>query len=245
MLATLIWWAGIVVDAVILLRGLQAGLLGKYSLLYCYVASMFSVEILRICANQFAPSLYPRIYWNSEVVVILVSYSVIAAIYTRALANYPGVAALGINILALTLVITLSIAGISFLLAPIKSWDFGTALLGRNLRNVEGALLFTLIWVIRHYRISMGRNLRGLIVGYAFFLATDIVSRWILFLSPSNQLSLFLRKSLPVTYLLTLLIWCLSLWRVHPEPARIDDAKIERDYEVLVRKTRGLFAIAS
>src|SRR5580700_5768540 len=227
MLTTLIWWSGIVIDAVIVVRGFQAKLLRKYSLFFCYMAFMFSVEILRVCCDKFAHGLYSRVYWNSEVIVILASYAVIAAIYTRALADYPGIARLGFNFLSLTLVVTLIIVGTGFWYSSVASWDSGTAVLGRDLRYVEGALLLALLWLLRHYHISMGRNLRGLTLGYAFMIATDIMSRGSLFLSHGNAFSVFLRKVLPITYLITLIIWCASLWKAHPEHVRPADPEIE------------------
>jgi len=240
MLTTLIWWSGILVDALILVRGIQTGLLRKYALFYFYIACVFSVEALRFCCYRFAPQLYPTIYWNSEVVAILASYTVIAAIYKQALSNYAGIARVGRNFLLLVLLVTLLGMVARNLQGRFEAWDVATAALGRDLRYVEGALLLALIWLLRHYHILMGFNLRGLTLGYAFFLATDIMTRGILFLLPDNTFSLYLRRILPVTYLITLIIWCVTLWISLPDPVPQVNSEIDRDYEALVAKTSAI-----
>jgi hypothetical protein len=240
MLTTLIWWSGILVDALILVRGMQTGLLRKYALFYFYIACMFSVEALRFCSYRFAPQLYPTVYWNSETVIILASYAVVAAIYKRALADYPGIARLGRNFLCLVLVAALLSTVSFYVRGRFETWNAATAVLGKDLRYIEGFLLLALIWLLRHYHIAMGQNLRGLTLGYGFFLATDILSRGILFLLPNNPFSVFLRRVLPVTYLITLIIWCVMLWASLPDPVRELDSEINRDYEALVGKTHAI-----
>src|SRR5713226_5889202 len=50
---------------------------------------------------------------------------------------------------------------------------------------------------------------------------------------------------LPATFLLTLGVWCVTLWSAHLEPMQPTETKIERDYELLAAKTQAVLARTS
>jgi len=93
------------------------------------------------------------------------------------------------------------------------------------------------------YRIPAGRNLKGLIVGYGFFIALSVVNLAFVF-QPENPLAPLARKLASVSYLVTLVIWCGALWTLHPEPFAPAEDQIERDYQALAARTRTTFARA-
>jgi hypothetical protein len=59
---------------------------------------------------------------------------------------------------------------------------------------------------------------------------------------PGHEFSIGLRKLLPITYLITLIIWCASLWSVQPDPVQPEENAIDRDYGLLVDKTMAAVA---
>jgi hypothetical protein len=113
-----------------------------------------------------------------------------------------------------------------------------TADLGRYLRYIEGALLSVILWLFGRYRISLGRNLLGLTAGYSLLVGLDVMNSAFLPL-PGNELS---RKIAPIIYLITLIIWCASLWSLQPDPVQPEESAIERDYALLAAKTRAALA---
>jgi hypothetical protein len=81
----------------------------------------------------------------------------------------------------------------------------------------------------------------GLTVGYSFVVALDVVN--LAFLStPGNESSIGLRKLIPITHLITFIIWCASLWSSQPEPLPPAERAIDQDYGLLAAKTRSALA---
>src|SRR6185437_15196263 len=108
--------------------------------------------------------------------------------------------------------------------------------LGRYLLYVEGTLLLLMLWLFGRYRIPFGSNLLGLTLGYSLMVALDVGN--LAFLStPGNESSIGLRKLIPLTHLITFIIWCASLWSSQPEPQASPESAIERDYAFVAAKT--------
>ena len=233
----LIWWGGVALGALLLVRACKETLLGKFPLFYSYIAWALLVDLVRFYLYRDRPGSYAEFYWGSELVSILAAYGVILEIYKRALKNYPGPARRAQNLLLLVLFLAAGKVVVNTLSSPSRSWVLAIAELGRDLRNVQGALLIVLLGLFGYYRIPAGRNLRGLICGYGFFIATSISS--LAFRARlRNELSLLMQKLQPVLYLIALLIWCVALWSYQPEP----QPDPELDYLRLVRQTRALLA---
>src|SRR6267143_1410208 len=236
-----IWWCAIALEAALLWRGATSQLLKKYPLVYAYIGCVLLIEILRFCCYRFAPNSYPSFYWNSELVTIAASYGVIFEIFRQALRHSLGVARIAQELLLVVFVIALTYAASDLLHGGLASVPRATADLGRYLLYVEGALLFVMLWLFGRYRISFGRNLLGLTVGYSLSVALDVVN--LAFLStPGHESSVGLRKLIPLTHLITLVIWCASLWSSQPEPLPPAERAIDRDYALLAAKTRAALA---
>ncbi len=239
MVGYLIWWGGIALCALLLMRAFQKRLVRRYPLFYSYIACVLLADLARSCFYGASPASYQKFYWGTELVSILAGYGVILEIYKRALENYPRPARRAQSLLLFVLLVTAAKVLVDTLNSPSGSWVLAIAELGRNLRNVQGALLIVMLGLFGYYRIPAGRNLRGLMCGYGFFIATSISSLAFRSRLP-NELSLLLQKLQPVLYLIALLIWCVALWSYRPEP----QPDPEVDYPHLARQTRALLARA-
>jgi hypothetical protein len=238
MITNLIWWNAIALETVILFRGLRTALLKKYPLFYAYVGCVLLTEILRFYSYRFTPNSFPAFYWNSELVLIVASYAVICEIFRQALRHSTGVARRSERLLLVVFVVALTYAASDLLHGGFVSLPRATADLGRYLRYIEGALLSVILWLFGRYRISLGRNLLGLTAGYSLLVGFDVMNSAFLPL-PGNELS---RKIAPITYLITLIVWCASLWSFQPDPVQPEESAIERDYALLAVKTRAALA---
>jgi len=244
MSASLVSWAAIVLEGVILLRGLRNHLIHRYFLFYVYVSFVLLVDIVRLCCYRFAPHFYSSVYWSAELLVIGASYIVVIEIFKQVLKHNPGTARLAENLLLIVFACTLVYAGSDLLGDQSLSLPHAIAELARDLRYIEAALLAVMLLLFVRYRISIGKNLRGLIVGYAFWVGINvmILSMWFL---PGHQASVPLRRALPPAYLITLLIWCSALWATRPEPVSPAENEVERDYQILAARTRSMLARVS
>jgi hypothetical protein len=237
----LIWLSVIALEATVILRGLRAALLKKYPLFYAYVGCVFLIELLRVFCYKASPSFYPAFYWDTEPVTIAASYAVIFEIFRQALRHNPGMARVAQKLLLVVFVIALTYSASDLLHGGFASMARATADLGRYLLYVKGVLLVVILWLFGRYRISFGRNLLGLTAGYALAVGLDVMNVALLSF-PGHESSIGLRKLLPTTYLVTLIIWCASLWSVQPGPAQPEESAIDRDYGLLVGKTMAAFA---
>lgn len=240
-----IWWSTIALEVVILARGIHARLAEKYWLFYAYIACILISDIIRLCCYQLTPNLYPDLYWQTELVTIIASYAVILEIFRQSVRHNPGVARLTRNLLAIVFCLTLTYALLNLLQDGFtSSLPRATADIGRYFRYVEGALLLGMLALFTRYRIPLGRNVLGLIVGNALWVGVNVVNLafWSL---PGNGFSAPLRKLRTATYLVALTIWCATLWSAQPDPVQPAENEIERDYEILAAKTRAVLARTS
>ena len=244
MLANIIWFSAIALEAVILLRASTTGLLKRYPLFYSYIGCVLVKEIIGLITNAFAPKLYEPLYWPTELATILASYAVIIEVFRRSTRHKPGIRRLVQNALLSVFALTVAYAASDFWHGGFGSLSRAIADLGRDLRYVEAAILLVMLWLFVRYRIPIGRNLRGVIVGYSFWVGLNVVNLALLF-QPGNEFSVLLRGVLPATYAITLGIWCIALWSAHPEPASPAESTIERDYEILAAKTQAVLARTS
>ena len=237
----LIWLTAVGLEAAILFRGLRTRLQQRYPFFYYYIGSLLLMEVVRFLCYSFAPASYATFYWYTELIRIIASYAVIFEIFKRALRHNPGVARIAHEWLFLVFVLTLTYAGSDLLDGGFTSIPRAVADLGRYLLCVEGALLLFILWLFGRYRISFGRNLLGLTIGYSSLIALDVMN--LAFLSTrGNESSIGLRKLIPITHLMTFFIWFVTLWSAQPEPLPAPECAIERDYALVAAKTRAVLA---
>jgi hypothetical protein len=237
----LMWWISMALEGAVLFRGLKAALLRKYPLFYTYVGCILVIEVLRFACYMLIPGSFQAFYWHTELIVVIASYGIIVEIFRKALQRNPGVARAAQKLLLVVFVISISYAASDLLHGGFASVPRATADLGRYLQYVKGALLLVMLWLFGHYRISFGRNLLGLTLGYSFWVGIDVVNLALLSF-PGNEFSIGLRRSLSIAYVLTLFIWCATLWSSQPDPVPPTESAIDRDYALLAERTRASFA---
>jgi hypothetical protein len=237
-----LWIAGIGLEAAIVWRAARTRLIRKYWLFYTYIGTVLAAETVRFCCYHLAPNSFQQLYWPAELVTIVASYAVVLEIFRQTLAHTRGVARIAQNLLSLVFGATLGY--IAWLRPGSGSLPRLIAELGRDLRYVESALLVVVLWLLARYRIVMGRNLIGLIAGYSVWLGLNITNLALWYL-PGHEQSFILRELLPLSYAVTLIIWCVSLWSVHPDPVPRVENEIEREYQTLALRTQVALARAS
>src|SRR5262249_55052494 len=158
-------------------------------------------------------------------------------IFRWMLKNSPGAASAAQKLLLFVFVLTTTFVVADLLSRGGASLSRVAADLGRDFRYVEGALLLLMLWLFGRFRILAGRNLFGLILAYSFWVGLNIMN-FALLSFRGNELSIWLRQVFPFFYFVTLVIWCVSLWSLQPEPVQPAESLIERDYQVFVAKTR-------
>ena len=230
MLGQILWWACIAQECLLLIRSVQGRFCQRYSLFYAYLSYVLLGDLLRLYVYIFHPGSYQNFYWNTQFVSVLLGYGVIWEIYRQALEHYPGAARIARDLLSVIFILVVSKAFVTTL-SGRHTWSPArtTAELELNLRTVQAILLVALGGLLFYYPIRIGRNLRGMILGYGFFISTSLIN--LSFRSHFGEKFNLWRPYLqPVSYLATLLIWYWALWSYYPNPQPETQVFIEREY---------------
>ncbi|MGC1106887.1 MAG: hypothetical protein WA876_10135, partial [Candidatus Acidiferrales bacterium] len=216
MLNQSVWWVCIALEILLLVRAMRANLFKKFPLFYSYIIWVLAVDLLSTPIYMHHPSLYVSFYWVAEFLLATISYGVLMEIYNRSLKNYPGVARF---FRILLLIMFLGIAtkvGVGLFGNSHLSFARAVADLEGNLRQLQAALLSCLLLLFVYYKISIGRNLRGLVLGYSLFIGADVIT--LTFIAhPTTGFAPLMRKVEPLLYAVSLMIWSLTLWASSPE----------------------------
>jgi len=137
------------------------------------------------------------------------------------------------------LILVVSKVLLNALRGPVFSPADTYAELERYLRVVQAALLVTIVSLLAYYAIPIGRNVKGMILGYGFFLGMTVMH-----LALRSYLGIAFepvwRHLGWVSYSVALLIWCSTLWSYHPNLQPGPPVELERDHERFARRTAKL-----
>jgi hypothetical protein len=210
----------------------------KYSLFYAYLAVVLAVDLARYILLTFHPSSWTMFYWWTQFVCVVMGYAVILEVLRQALDPYPGAERIGRH---LVLGVFAAVFGfVAFRSAAASSWSPATTTveLERDLRAVQVLVLMSILAVIYYFRIAIGRNLKGLILGYGLFIGTNVMNL--------ELRSYFGTGFQPVwefvktySYFVSLVVWTVALWSYQPNPGFDSPPRSGPDYDTLASGTRG------
>ena len=243
MLSSAIWLAGLALEGALIVRAMQGRFLGRYPFFYSYLASVLFRSAALVPIYRWWPQAYRSAYWYSQFLVLVLGCGVVWEIYRTALSRYPGAARMAQNVLPFFFVL-------SFSRVFVKAWNSHKWLPGatsleteRDLRIVQAALLASLITLLAYYAVPMGRNLKGMILGYGFFLGTSVIH-----LTVRDYLGVTFQHAWayiqPIAYLVVLAIWLVALWFYAPAPEPEVESRLEANYQALLAGTRRQLSAA-
>jgi hypothetical protein len=232
----LMWWLGIALEGMLIVRCLAGGHFRKYPFFFAYISCVLAIDCFSIVFYRIGTTPYAYWYWGTQFLSIIVGYGIVLEIFRLSLAEYPGADRLGRNLLLLLFGAVFVYVG--FHAAMQSGWSPAktTAELERDLRAVEALALGAIVVVIGYFRIGLGRNLKGLIAGFGFFIATGVVSLAVRSFAGRTFEPIFFYLQ-PACYLVTLQIWTVALWSYAPNPAPTALAT-HADYGALAASTR-------
>ena len=250
MLTLIIWRVAILLELLILFRGLQGKLLPKYPFFYAYIAGALISDSVLYFVYMTNRAVYARLYDISVVMVVFLGYGIILEVFKHVLSAYPGVEKLA-RVTGLAIFAAIFCFAISYSLwapdAATAGWKAADvrqdlwifqATFQRDFWTVQAIFLFAIVGVVSYYKIPLGKNLKGMIVGYGLCLGVTLLT---LALRSYIGLSfdaawVFLQ---PFSFDVSLSIWAATLWAFHPNPAPNPAIRLEADYEIFAAKTRG------
>jgi hypothetical protein len=236
-----IWCVGILLEIVVAVRAVRNKLFSTYPLFYAFFLSVFASDIFRNIAYSIAPVNYASVFWATDFVSLLLGCGIVLEILRHALSPYRGAQrfarTLGLIVFGAVLCVGFGYTLIFRAGSEIKATYF---VLERDFLGVQAIFIFAALAVVLYYGIPLGRNLKGIALGYGFCIAGSLVS-----FALRSQIGIGFDTWMlvePLSYDVSLFIWAVALWSCHPNPVPDRQVRIEADYELLVSRTRQALA---
>lgn len=240
MLTQVIWWTANLLEILLLGRAAQRKLIKAYPLFYTYLAFVLLTSLTRFYMYVWHAPLYTNFYWGTQGVSVVLGFAVVWEICRQALARYPGAYRMVRAGFAIIFV-TVSAKILANVLSG-ESWSLAATIAEeeRDFRVVQAFLLLVIVGLNSFYRIQIGRNLRGMMLGYGFFVGTSVLN--LTFRSYlGDAFQTWWQYLQQVAYVVVLLTWCVTLWSYQPNPEPEAESRVEQDYQALVQATRERF----
>jgi hypothetical protein len=239
-LGLVIWPVGLLLEAVILCRMLYSRSFKSYPTFYLYVLSVFLVSgvlylLYWIPGDHHA--VYTKWYWPTQLLTLVIGYGVILEFAHSSLSSYPGadrfVRTLGFAIFFFIF----ALVGVHFFANQTWSLNALYSDLEKYLRVVEALFLAATLLVLSYYRINIGRNLTGIVVGLGSYVAASITLLALVKYVGPNFYALW-ETLQSASYLIALAVWTRALWSYAPMPSPIIFAS-SGNYDQLAGQTRA------
>jgi hypothetical protein len=250
MIEQAIWWGGICLEVILLVRGVFGKLLGRYPVFYAYIFFVCSQSLIRYSIYRLQPQYYAPVYWITQWLAILTGCGVVFEVYRVGLRAYPGAARMARNLLALVFILASTKAIVDTSNDP-RWWILLTNTeLELALRTVQALAIVALVVLFLFYSIPFGRNQRGVLLGYGVFITQMVI--WLKFFSPGTaKFPELWFNLLPASYFVILVIWLTHLWSFAPNPEPRKAVQLEQQYQRVaaatsrrLREARGYLAKA-
>jgi hypothetical protein len=236
MLGLVIWWSGIALEVLLLVRGLQGKFLARYPVFYVYILFVWMQSLLRFSIYHTRPQLYLPVYWITEYAGVLIGCGVVFEIFRVGLAAYPGTARMARNLLAFVFVMALTRGLVETWNNP-HWWSVTTTIdFERALRTVQSLAIIALVALSLFYSIPFGRNLRGILLGYGLFVGFSVIQLTLVANNLSRFYSFWARVQ-PGSYFVVLGLWAVHLWSYAPNPEPKRAVRLEEQYQRIAATT--------
>src|SRR6266849_1876620 len=176
MLSQLIGWGGITLEVLLLVRGLKGKLAFRYPVFYSYISFVLFQDLLSFVVDRWYHQYYRNVYWFTEFLALLFGCAVVFEIYRVGLAAFPGTARMARNALALVFALAVAI-GLAQAWTDPRWWmQAATTDIEGAMRAVEALAIIVLVALFLFYSIPVGKNLRGILLGYGLFVGASVLS---------------------------------------------------------------------
>ena len=230
------WWLANLLVGTTIFRVAKNGLVRQYLLFFFYLACNLLQSIGLFFVIQKKPEMYAQLYWFSELFEVVLGFLIIWQMYEKIFRHYPGLAKATRWMMAAGLLIFASGA----LLASLRSQPLpGYAVLVRDMRAAHIGFLVILIGLLTYYLIPVGRNTRGLVVGYSILVSATVIN-FALGLVLGQPFQPWVDYLQPLAYAAAVAVWCWAFWSYRPDPVPAGERLLEVHYQRAVRATAQL-----
>jgi hypothetical protein len=233
MLSLLLWLTGLFLEFLLLVRCVQTRLVTKYIYFFSYIFSVFAVSTGLYIGRSVSPAFYDAWYWPTQFATLAIGCAVVLEIVRQALAAYPG--AERVARVARCAVFAATFCYVEWHVARRIVWSTSNATveLERDLRVIEALVLATVLAIVFYYRIELGKNVIGMILGFGAYIGVSLTTLALRsYVGPRFDTAWGLLQS--ASFVFALVVWTVALWRDIPNPKPPDAGS---GYDALVHGT--------
>src|ERR1700690_1553223 len=240
MATMIVWRVGILVEILILSRGLRTGSIRKFPFFYLYVALVALCDVGLYVLFIRAPGAYPAWSARAEFLNLMLGCGIVLEIFKHVLSRYPGAERFarisGLAVVALVLCFSVLYPSVG---SGAPSPVLRKVIIERDFLTVQTIFFLGILAIISYYGLEIGKDICGMIVGYGLWLGTSVIALSLRSYlgSPFDAIWIFVQ---PFSYLLSLMVWLGALWPSSSAPASNPDLRLNADYEAFVAATKGV-----
>ena len=219
---------GIVLEILLILRGYQQNLLRRYPLFYTYIFFVLASDVTMVFV-PVSPRTYLYMYWVVEFLGLVAGCLIVFEFYRVALRAYPGTARMARAMLAILFLLAMVKTVVSILNVPRWWFDATPAQVEGLLRVCELLAILSLVVVLLFYSIPLGKNLRGILLGYSLFVSWSVICLALVAAGVATFASVW-SYTYPFSYLIGVVVWTVHLWSYQPNPVPDRAIPLEQEY---------------
>src|SRR5580693_4239616 len=237
MLSSLLWLAGLLFEFVLLARAVQTKMFTKYIYFYAYISCVFIVSA-GLFIGHSKLEFYEAWYWPTEFATLAMGCGVVLEIVRQALAAYPGAERIARRASGAVFIVTFCYVEWHVASRAVWSTVAATVELERDLRVIEALVLATVLAIVFYYRIELGKNVTGMILGFGAYIGVSLTTLALRsFVGPRFDTSWGLLQS--GSFVFATAVWTVALWSYSPNPDPPAGGGGGAEYDALVHGTRA------
>ncbi len=238
MLRLFLWLAGMLFEFLLLVRSVQTKTFTKYFYFYAYILCVFVVSAGLYFGRNASPQFYEAWYWPTQFATLAMGFGVVLEIVRQALAAYPGAERIARRASCAVFIVTFCY--VELRVASRSEWSTAAATveLERDLRVIEALVLATVLAIVFYYRVELGKNVTGMIVGFGAYVGVSLTTLALRsFLGPRFDTAWGLLQS--ASFVFGTAVWMVALWAYSPNPKPPTSGRGDGGYDALLHGTRA------
>jgi len=203
-----------VLELTLILRARQGKCLSLFPLFYSYVFYLLIGTSTTLAILWRHPASYSSVFWYHFMITLVVEFAVLVEISDHIFNPYPAVRHLG-RLLA----ICISAIFLFYIVPSLTGHESSSSTILDFVKRTavtKTAIIITLLAAARYYRLPLGKNVGGLMIGFCAYLAINVAN-----FACAEKYGRALYGDIfgvvgPLSCHVALLIWTVALWRYEP-----------------------------
>lgn len=209
----LVFYAGALT---LLIRAVRGGVLSRFPLFYSYIFYMLLSSAAMMTVYTAAPSYYAKAAWFRFLLSLVAEFAVLIEISDQIFKPYPAIRQLG-RLLTVGVGVVFSSVYIAPALLRASPSDIAFLSIAQEMALTKAVIILVLLLAARYFRLPLGRNASGMMLGFALYLTVSIVTFTAAGYYGKALFGNILPILLPWSYDVCLLVWVVALWRYEPD----------------------------